>query len=556
MRRALPRRPFTTAALAAASLALVVGGLGLNPSHAEEPDAPLPAVGPVPADTAEVITDRSGAATADLIRSRVAPTPNAAAERGQAAGQDPTPGQIAAARTQAIDWLLAHQNNDGGWGQGEESRHMQRGDAEQAMRDPSNVGDTAASLLALMRVGDPHLDPAFDARARMTQDRVQLHQASRAALHYLLTAVERHESNDLYITDLRGTRLQSKLGPYVDTFLTAVTLTDTLDHAPSDEQRERITAALERIVDKIEANQQANGGFGGGGWANALSVSLSNRALNDASRLGIEVDETVLGRSQQAAAGSDTVVGDRFAARGDAAGIELYAAAKAVSGTAANDVALRESVVIAAPALRQVADQADLVADELERDGEAARAEEIRQASRELVIVTEGEALDGDIAGRQAAAAGELKATLFDSDDGRRRYARVAGPDAAPASAVAESLDSFGIVNSRFNDNAQALAKTRGVVLQRLGDQQFVAGFGSDGGEEYLSYMKIGEGLAGDEDAQEAFAHFVKAMKGNLTRVQNQDGSWTGHHCITGRNFCTATALMVMTLDEWAPEKG
>ncbi|MEM1210026.1 MAG: hypothetical protein AAGI54_12240, partial [Planctomycetota bacterium] len=97
---------------------------------------------------------------------------------------------------------------------------------------------------------------------------------------------------------------------------------------------------------------------------------------------------------------------------------------------------------------------------------------------------------------------------------------------------------------------------TRGVVLERLQDRGFVAGFGSDGGEEYLSYMKIGEGLAGDADAQEAFAHFVKAMKGNLTRVQNQDGSWTGHHCITGRNFCTATALMVMTLDEWAPPKG
>ncbi|MEM0913801.1 MAG: prenyltransferase/squalene oxidase repeat-containing protein [Planctomycetota bacterium] len=550
MRRALPRRPFTTAALAAASLTLVVG-VGIDRSFAEDVAVePVPTT--PPAATPDVIGDRSGAATAEMIRRSIAIEPPAQPNPDGNA-DEPTPEEIAAARTQAVDWLLAHQNNDGGWGQGEESRHMQRAGGQEANRDPSNVGDTAASVLALLRVEGDGFDQIG---MRFTERTLKAHQAIKAGLDYLLTAVETHESNDLYITDLRGTRLQGKLGPFVGTFLTAVTLTEALGHNPGDERRERITAALERIVDKIEANQQANGGFGGGGWANALSVSLSNRALNESSRLGIEVDDTVLARSQQAAAGSDVVVGDRFAARGDAAGIELYAAAKAVSGTAANDVALRESVVVAAPQLAQVAQQAEKVADELERDGEADKAEEIRRASRELVIVTEGEALDGDIAGRQAAAAGELNAMLFRSEDGRRRYARVAGADAAPASAVADSLDSFGLANGRFNDNAEALAQTRGVVLQRLSDQQFVAGFGSDGGEEYLSYMKIGEGLAGDADAQEAFTHFVKAMKGNLTRVQNQDGSWTGHHCITGRNFCTATALMVMTLDEWAVEKG
>jgi len=31
--------------------------------------------------------------------------------------------------------------------------------------------------------------------------------------------------------------------------------------------------------------------------------------------------------------------------------------------------------------------------------------------------------------------------------------------------------------------------------------------------------------------------------------VQNADGSWSGHHCITGRTFCTAAALNVLTID-------
>jgi hypothetical protein len=38
-------------------------------------------------------------------------------------------------------------------------------------------------------------------------------------------------------------------------------------------------------------------------------------------------------------------------------------------------------------------------------------------------------------------------------------------------------------------------------------------------------------------------------MARNLGRVQNADGSWTGHHCITGRTFCTAAALLVLTAD-------
>ena len=38
-------------------------------------------------------------------------------------------------------------------------------------------------------------------------------------------------------------------------------------------------------------------------------------------------------------------------------------------------------------------------------------------------------------------------------------------------------------------------------------------------------------------------------MTENLERVQNADGSWAGNHCITGRTFCTATALLVLMGD-------
>ena len=38
-------------------------------------------------------------------------------------------------------------------------------------------------------------------------------------------------------------------------------------------------------------------------------------------------------------------------------------------------------------------------------------------------------------------------------------------------------------------------------------------------------------------------------MTANMNRIQNEDGSWSGDHCITGRTFCTASALMVLTVD-------
>ncbi|HAO19564.1 MAG TPA: hypothetical protein DCQ37_03120 [Desulfobacteraceae bacterium] len=80
-----------------------------------------------------------------------------------------------------------------------------------------------------------------------------------------------------------------------------------------------------------------------------------------------------------------------------------------------------------------------------------------------------------------------------------------------------------------------------------MNDQQFVAGFGSNGGEEFLSHLNIGESLfiAGGQEWEQ----WDKKMSDNINRIQNNDGSWTGHHCITGRTFCTSAALLVLMID-------
>jgi len=38
-------------------------------------------------------------------------------------------------------------------------------------------------------------------------------------------------------------------------------------------------------------------------------------------------------------------------------------------------------------------------------------------------------------------------------------------------------------------------------------------------------------------------------MNERLAKVQNQDGSWSGHHCITSPSFCTASAISCLTAD-------
>jgi len=38
-------------------------------------------------------------------------------------------------------------------------------------------------------------------------------------------------------------------------------------------------------------------------------------------------------------------------------------------------------------------------------------------------------------------------------------------------------------------------------------------------------------------------------MKTKLLKLQNEDGTWAGHHCITGRVSVTSAAILLLTAD-------
>lgn len=64
------------------------------------------------------------------------------------------------------------------------------------------------------------------------------------------------------------------------------------------------------------------------------------------------------------------------------------------------------------------------------------------------------------------------------------------------------------------------------------------------GGEEYLSFYLATECLI--QDPQDNWRAWYPTVRDKLIRVQNRDGSWSGHHCITSRTFCTAAALLAL----------
>jgi hypothetical protein len=114
----------------------------------------------------------------------------------------------------------------------------------------------------------------------------------------------------------------------------------------------------------------------------------------------------------------------------------------------------------------------------------------------------------------------------------------------APASA--ENLEKIGFDrdDARRYATAYEVYNTGKAQAQR---EDVMDGFGSNGGEEFLSYLQTGEGMIIGHDND--WKNWYDNMSGRLIRIQNEDGSWSGHHCITSPVFCTATCLLILSVN-------
>jgi hypothetical protein len=351
-----------------------------------------------------------------------------------------------------LEWLAKTQLPNGAWSQGEEAAQMRN--AADGMRDFPNVADTCIAALALLRSGStPRSGPYAE--------------NIRKALDYVCGEVRKADEKSMLITSTQGTRVQGKLGPYIDTFLAAAVLAEVRTQMPDESSRKVLIAALDKVMDKLEKNQMANGTWDNQGWAPALSQAVASKAVNRAAQNGQRVSEKTRLQAENYARGNFNRSSGGFGGSGSA-GVELYAGASTLGAL---------------------------------QDSDNTNGALAREAQDQLKRPT-----------TPPAVKKKAEATL-----------------------------------KRVAENRRDLEDARGAIIRRLDDKEFVAGFGSNGGEEFLSYMNIGESLLVKGGAD--WKKWDQSMTQNLSRVQNEDGSWSGHHCITGRTFCTSAALLTLMVD-------
>ncbi len=109
------------------------------------------------------------------------------------------------------------------------------------------------------------------------------------------------------------------------------------------------------------------------------------------------------------------------------------------------------------------------------------------------------------------------------------------------------NLEKAGLSKTEAMQYATAY-KIKGAAASRAQDADVITGFGNNGGEEFISYLMTGESLVigGNND----WKSWYEKMSGRLVQIQNADGSWNGHHCITSPVFCTATCLLILSIDK------
>lgn len=365
------------------------------------------------------------------------------------------PKPISDAVNKGFVYLIRQQHAGGGWGQGGGWRSAGEGGRVEGpdVQDPPDVANTCVATLALLRGGHtPREGYAPNVRR---------------ALSFVIAHVERADSESPYVTDLRDTQVQIKIGPYVDTFLASLVLAEAKGRMPDEASENQLSAALDKVVGKMERHQHTDGTWARDGWAPVVGQSLAAAGLSRARQRGAQVSDEALERSEKYARAQYDVGSKTFSGAGSA-GVPLYGTASHLSSSAN---------------------------------------------------------------------------TIHSFQADKARHRRVAESPASSPQEQAQATDKLKYIEEAETAHEESLSSSYAYFR----DEGFRQGFGSNGGEEFLSYLNISETLV--QKGGQEWQDWDRSMTEGLERIQNKDGSWTGHHCITGRTFCTAAALLVLLAD-------
>jgi hypothetical protein len=253
-----------------------------------------------------------------------------------------------------------------------------------------------------------------------------------------------------------------------------------------------VRKGLEKCVAKIERNQMSDGSWNiAGGWAPVLGTSLASQGLYLASKKGVEVNEMVMIRADDYTVNSQK--GGGSAALGSVGGVGGGAGGGAGPGSAPGRDGAR--------AARETADYA------ISTDGLVREKDRISSTT----AITKS--------GSLSAAAG---VDLYQSAQALEQLSRT-------AESRAKNKDEIATISAK------------------LSDAKFVEGYGSIGGEEFFSYLNISDSLKRTGGKEWGDWHSKITQK--ILKLQNNDGTWAGHHCITGRVAVTSAAILNLKSD-------
>jgi hypothetical protein len=363
----------------------------------------------------------------------------------------------ASAVDKGLKWLVAVQGKDGGWGQdGGETSYVRQG--EHLESGGNDVANTAVAALALLHTGNTPINGEY-------------HESLQRAVRFIAEHIERSPGEGLAITDLTGTQIQRKLGPYIDTFLASKLLAEIDGNMGDSKANARVRQDLEKCVAKIEKNQLKDGSWNiAGGWAPILGTSMASQSLYVARTKGVAVAQASMNK------------------------IEQYSALSAAPPPAATP--------------------------------SPAAAEPAGPASR-------------------IAIGGRVDTRTFSGSAGMATMSADASAASAGISLYKKAQEMEQL--SRTPEDRKKNHDQIDAIKNQLSDPRFVTGFGSVGGEEFFSYLNISDSLhrAGGPE----WERWNGEMKAKILKMQNADGTWAGHHCITGRVAVTSAAILMLVAD-------
>ncbi len=349
-------------------------------------------------------------------------------------------------------WLLDAQNTDGGWGAGFQSNQGER-NPHAVSSDPAT---TAMSAMALYRCG-------------YSMESGKHRETLEKAVHFLLNEIDKNQ-NSPYITAIRGTQIQGKLGQHIDAILTLQFFNQLLPTLKNEAMKTRVKAAIQICVDKIEKSMDNSGKVGGSGWAGVLQSSFANSSLEMASKNeGIKVDQEKRQKARDYQK-SNYNPANASAKTEDGAGIMLYAVSSSVRGSA------------------EEAKDADKLFKKAKEEGRIEKEAQLNETNLKRIGVSDEKAKSYDVA-----------------------------------------------------DKVYKSAKVKAMA------EDVLTGFGNNGGEEFLSFLQTGESMIVNQDDE--WKKWYDNIGGRMMQIQNANGSWSGHHCITSPSFCTATCLMILSVE-------